>query len=101
MPDSADVFVDAQDISRANWMRFVNCSRNQNEQNLVAFQFRGNVYYRAIKDIPPGLELLVWYGDDYGQELGIDELRQIQTDFKAHWRKGIVLHVSMSKVTLN
>ena len=52
-------------------MRFVNCSRCEDEQNLVSFQFRGNIYYRTYKPIPPGNELLVWYGESYAKELGI------------------------------
>ena len=49
----------------------MNCSRCEDEQNLVAFQFRGNIYYRTYKPIPPGNELLVWYGESYAKELGI------------------------------
>lgn len=52
-------------------MRYVNCARSESEQNLVAFQHRGQIYYRSFKDIAPGTELLVWYGHDYGKELGI------------------------------
>lgn len=52
-------------------MRYVNCARSESEQNLVAFQHRGQIYYRSFKDISPGTELLVWYGHDYGKELGI------------------------------
>ena len=52
-------------------MRFVNCAASENDQNLVAFQYQGGIYYRTFKDIQPGLELLVWYGDQYAEELGI------------------------------
>ena len=52
-------------------MRYVNCARSEFEQNLVAFQHRGHIFYRTFKDIPAGTELLVWYGHDYGKELGI------------------------------
>ncbi|XP_078287821.1 histone-lysine N-methyltransferase PRDM9-like [Rhinoraja longicauda] len=64
-------YIDAQDESKSNWMRFVNCARKEGEQNLVAFQHRGNIYYRTCKPVPPHCELLVWYGDDYAKELGI------------------------------
>jgi SCY1-like protein 2 len=53
-------------------MRYVNCARNEEEQNLMAFQYKGEMYYRTLKHIPAHVELLVWYGDDYGRELGID-----------------------------
>lgn len=64
-------FVNAYEETMSNWMRYVNCARSESEQNLVAFQHKGEIYYRSFKDIPPGTELLVWYGHDYGKELGI------------------------------
>jgi len=36
---------------------------------MVAYQYKGKVYYRALVDIPAGSELLVWYGDEYAAEL--------------------------------
>ncbi|KAJ8032787.1 Histone-lysine N-methyltransferase PRDM9 [Holothuria leucospilota] len=53
-------------------MRFVNCARNEKEQNLVAFQYLGQIYYRSFKPIPNGTELLVYYGKDYAKDLGIE-----------------------------
>lgn len=63
--------VDARDESHSNWLRFVNCARNEDEQNLIAFQYRGDIYYRSYKVIEPGMELLVWYGDKYACDLDI------------------------------
>ena len=64
-------FVDAKDKATSNWMRYVNCAPSESEQNLVAFQFKGNIYYRSYKTIFPGTELLCWYGNEYGRELGL------------------------------
>ncbi|XP_062618847.1 zinc finger protein 708-like isoform X1 [Saccostrea cucullata] len=64
-------FVNAFKEPFSNWMRYVNCARSESEQNLVAFQYKGQIYYRSFKDIPAGTELLVWYGHEYGRELGI------------------------------
>ncbi|XP_053514914.1 histone-lysine N-methyltransferase PRDM9-like isoform X4 [Artibeus jamaicensis] len=63
-------YVDGKDKSWANWMRFVNCARNDEEQNLVAFQYHRQIFYRTCRVVRPGHELLVWCGDEYGQELG-------------------------------
>ena len=38
---------------------------------MVAFQYKGEIYYRTFKHLYPGSELLVWYGREYAQELGI------------------------------
>ncbi|XP_052132856.1 histone-lysine N-methyltransferase PRDM7-like, partial [Frankliniella occidentalis] len=64
--------VDALDMTKSNWMRFVNCARHSGEENLYPYQYKGRLYYRVVRDIPPNTELLVWYGDSYGKELGLD-----------------------------
>ena len=62
-------WIDGQDTAHSNWMRFVNCARDEAEQNVAAYQHRGNIYYRTIKDIDPDSELLVLYGEEYAKEL--------------------------------
>ena len=48
---------------------------------MYAFQYCGNIYYRAFKDIPPGGELLVWYDEKYPQYMGIPlEIFEISLD---------------------
>nr|XP_060628728.1 PR domain zinc finger protein 14 [Anolis sagrei ordinatus] len=63
-------FIDGKGAS-GNWMALVNCARFPEEQNLVAVQCQSKIYYESCKAIPPGQELLVWYGDGYLQFLGI------------------------------
>ena len=48
-----------------------NVYRNEEEQNLIAYQYKGHIYYRAYKEIKKGMELLVWYGNQYAEQLGI------------------------------
>ena len=62
-------FIDGQDPSSSNWMRYVNCARNKEEQNMAAFQHKKKIYYRVVKDIAPGTELLVLYDEDYALDL--------------------------------
>lgn len=63
-------FVDGRGGS-GNWMSFVKCARFPDEQNLIAVQVQGQIFYETCKEIRPGQELLVWYGDCYMQFLGI------------------------------
>ncbi|XP_066214150.1 histone-lysine N-methyltransferase PRDM7-like [Saccopteryx leptura] len=67
-------YVNAKNEFWANWMRYVNCARDDEEQNLVAFQYRRQIFYRTCQVIKPDCELLVWYGGEYGQKLGINYL---------------------------
>ncbi|CAB3242589.1 unnamed protein product [Arctia plantaginis] len=64
--------VDAADANRSNWMRYVNCSRHWSEQNLVAYQYQGQLYYRTIKIIPRFTELLVFYGSEFANILHVN-----------------------------
>ncbi|XP_063530703.1 histone-lysine N-methyltransferase PRDM7-like, partial [Cydia strobilella] len=64
--------VDASDANNSNWMRYVNCSRRYSEQNLVAFQYQGELYYRTIRIVPRFTELLVFYGSEFANRLGVD-----------------------------
>ena len=52
-------------------VRYVNCARNEEEQNLIAFQHKGGILYRSCGLVTSGAELLVWYGDEYARHLGI------------------------------
>ncbi|KAI5100830.1 histone-lysine N-methyltransferase PRDM9 [Silurus meridionalis] len=65
-------YIDGQREMHSNWMRYVNCARNEQEQNLVAFQYRGGILYRCCQPIKTGQELLMWYKDDYGKDLGLE-----------------------------
>ena len=56
-------------------MRYINCARNKEEQNLEAFQYSHDeeIHYQSLKCIYPGNELLAWYSDRYAGELEIIE----------------------------
>nr|KAG5706025.1 hypothetical protein BaRGS_028134 [Batillaria attramentaria] len=63
-------FIDGRGAA-GNWMAHVKCARYAQEQNLIAVQADGAIWYEACKDIPQGTELLVWYGDCYLQFMGV------------------------------
>lgn len=52
-------------------MSYVNCARFPEEQNLVAVQYQGQIFYESCKEICQNQELLVWYGDCYEKFLDI------------------------------
>ena len=58
-------YIDGYDQNYSNWMRFINSSRWEAEQNLLAFQYGGSVYYKVYKPIEAKSELLVYYGENY------------------------------------
>ncbi|KAG5867303.1 hypothetical protein JTB14_036690 [Gonioctena quinquepunctata] len=64
--------IDASDETNSNYLRYVNCARNAKEQNVVAFQYNGGLYYRTCKNVPKDEELLTYYGRSFAKNLGID-----------------------------
>ncbi|KAK3515430.1 hypothetical protein QTP70_019923 [Hemibagrus guttatus] len=56
---------------RGSWMSLVQCARFPEEQNVVAVQRTGRIYYETCREIRPLQELLVWYGDTYTLYMGI------------------------------
>lgn len=97
-------FVDGRGHT-GSWMSFVNCARYAQEQNLVAIQVEGDIYYEACKDITHGTELLVWYGDCYLQFMGVPvSLKEMadggSTEEASGRFKVIVIH-SPTKMKIN
>ncbi|XP_041470439.1 histone-lysine N-methyltransferase PRDM9-like [Lytechinus variegatus] len=56
-----------------NWMLHVQFARNSEEQNLEAFQFYGDIYFRTTKHVKSGTELRVFYSQDYSKHVGFKE----------------------------
>jgi len=68
--------VDAGDPKRSNYMRWINCARYKEEQNMICLQYHKRIYYIVYKPVYPGQELMVWYGDAYAHRLGIENVRR-------------------------
>ena len=51
-------FIDGQETTDSNWMKFVNTARYEEEQNVIVYKYHGNIYYRTFKTISPTSELL-------------------------------------------
>ena len=50
----ASHFVDAQSKATSNWMRYVNCAMKEADKNLLAFQYKGGIYYCTLKPVSSG-----------------------------------------------
>jgi len=58
------IYIDGKPIKTSNWLRYLNDSRDK-RQNVEPYQYGQKLYYRTIKNIKPGQELFITYGDDY------------------------------------
>ncbi|XP_045118744.1 transcriptional activator GLI3-like isoform X2 [Portunus trituberculatus] len=67
--DELYYYIDGYDTSRANWMRYVNPAYSSDSQNLIACQYKSNIYFYTIKPILPNQELLVWYCKEFATRL--------------------------------
>ena len=57
-------------MTTSTWVRWINCPRNEVEENVEAMFCKGKVFFMTVKDIHPGQELMFYYGDSYA----VDEL---------------------------
>lgn len=55
----------------ALYFRYVTYTSNEEERNLVIFQFYRHIYYRVSQPIMEGAELKVSIGKDYAALLGL------------------------------
>lgn len=65
--DDKDVlyYIDASDVKYSNCTRTVNCGMTKSANNMDAIQRRGKFFYVALRNIKPGEELFVDYGEEY------------------------------------
>ncbi|XP_074644318.1 PR domain zinc finger protein 1-like [Tubulanus polymorphus] len=80
-------YIDGFDVTKSNWMRFVNPAHNQDEQNLIACQVDYDIYFYTIKPIHPNSELLVWYCKEFAERLnypttGEQMIKEIKKELK-------------------
>lgn len=73
--DSEGVYmIDAGSPAHSNWLRWLNCAGNVEQENVVAVACAGLILYMTTRDIEPGSEMFVWYGDGYGDYLKINRV---------------------------
>ncbi|KAM9299304.1 PR domain zinc finger protein 2 [Gastrophryne carolinensis] len=68
-PNMGWMCVDATDPHKGNWLRYVNWARSAKEQNLCPLEINRAIYYKTLKPIEPGEELLVWYNGEDNPEI--------------------------------
>jgi len=65
--DRGLVYVDAMRCASSNFTRFFNCATSGQENNVRG----GRILFYAARDIDPGEELCIYYGEQYAGKLGI------------------------------
>ncbi|KAH3696333.1 hypothetical protein DPMN_083796 [Dreissena polymorpha] len=68
--DGFTEILDKTDEDHSNWMIFVRPARTLKEQNLIAYQEDGCIFYVSLRQIPANTELKVWYSKEYAQSIG-------------------------------
>ncbi|XP_042525607.1 PR domain zinc finger protein 2 isoform X4 [Dipodomys spectabilis] len=68
-PNLGWMCIDATDPEKGNWLRYVNWACSGQEQNLFPLEINRAIYYKTLKPIAPGEELLVWYNGEDNPEI--------------------------------
>ncbi|XP_069774625.1 histone-lysine N-methyltransferase PRDM16 isoform X7 [Narcine bancroftii] len=55
--------IDANQAGSGNWLKYIHSAHSYNHQNLVACQINDQIYYKVIKEVKAGDELLVFMKD--------------------------------------
>uniref|UniRef100_A0AAY4F031 PR domain containing 2, with ZNF domain b n=1 Tax=Denticeps clupeoides TaxID=299321 RepID=A0AAY4F031_9TELE len=61
--------IDATDPMKGNWLRYVNWARSSQEQNLFPLEINRAIYYKVLRPIGAGEELLAWYNGEDDPEI--------------------------------
>lgn len=69
--DKSIAYIDAYDINKSNWCRYVNGSRTEKTANVDSRQYYDTIEYWSIRAIRPDEELLVYYGPGYNKTFKI------------------------------
>ncbi|XP_067658178.1 histone-lysine N-methyltransferase MECOM-like isoform X1 [Haliotis asinina] len=67
-------WVDASNPGSGNWMKYIRGSEDRNQRNLMAVQVDDQVYYRAVRDIHPGEEMLLYAREALYPEMELDAM---------------------------
>jgi len=62
------LYVDARILKHSNWTRYVNGAKTDEQKKLVnteCYQYGGKLWYRTTKEVLPGEELIIDYGEEY------------------------------------
>ncbi|XP_062375858.1 PR domain zinc finger protein 8 [Sardina pilchardus] len=62
-----------------SWLRLVQAARNRAEQNTEVFLKAGQLFFRTLRRVQEGEELMVWYDDELAHLLGLRDLRATHT----------------------
>ncbi|XP_055330796.1 PR domain zinc finger protein 1-like [Paramacrobiotus metropolitanus] len=93
-------YLDAFDLRKSNWMRFVNPAYSSFSQNLVACQEQMDILFYSIKEIPPDTELLVWYCPDYAKRMNYPvNADVVKSQLKIEYRPQLLHNSSVPALT--
>ncbi|XP_072026694.1 uncharacterized protein [Amphiura filiformis] len=74
--------IDASDPRKGNWMRYVKSARFFDEQNMIAVQEDKHIFYKTLRMIPKGEELLCWYKGERPPANGARSSTKLEESYK-------------------
>ncbi|XP_012943372.1 PR domain zinc finger protein 10 [Aplysia californica] len=81
--DGERSYFETSDENRCNWMMFVRPAKTFSEQNLVAYQYKQDVFFTVTKLVENKQELKVWYAAHYAERMGLKALELTEADVQA------------------
>ncbi|CAH0557098.1 unnamed protein product [Brassicogethes aeneus] len=72
-----EYFLDTSEETECSWMYFVSPAAELEEQNMICYQDKNNIYYVCLNDINPGEDLRVWYAPFYAEKINQNVLQPV------------------------
>lgn len=86
--------IDAADPACSNWLRYANSPTSHRQENVIPVPCAGIVFYMTSRDVEPGTELLVWYGDGYGRFLGVNRIHpEYDLNGSLAFRANVIMYI--------
>ncbi|KAL8624326.1 hypothetical protein ACOMHN_044757 [Nucella lapillus] len=67
-------WTDASEPGTGNWMKYVRSSEDSSQRNVMAVQVDEQVFYKAVRDIRPGEEMLLYARDALYPEIELETM---------------------------
>ncbi|XP_064642215.1 histone-lysine N-methyltransferase MECOM-like isoform X2 [Lineus longissimus] len=77
-------WVDAREPGSGNWLKYVRGTQERQQQNMMAVQVEDQVYYKALKDIAPGDEMLLYAKDAVYLENELEAMQGLDDEEKRY-----------------
>ncbi|PVD36957.1 hypothetical protein C0Q70_03950 [Pomacea canaliculata] len=77
-------WLDAGEAGTGNWMKYIRSTEQLLQRNMMAVQVDEQVFYKTVRDIRPGEEMLLYARDALYPEMELESMHKVDEDNQAY-----------------